>query len=338
MMNYLWGGLIALSLAFALWTDASDLAWGKYRNNVPLVVTVNVPEMAAISTPAGGQPVTVDLDPEDYRRHFEEPISKENASGLSAILHGQELRITAPSLPTRLAEMRKHLDEKDKLLTVRIAGLPGGEDPTTAPASLAGKSIRSELHIPPVRFVKIRAITRAAFEFAETAVTIALGLIGVLALWLGLLKIAEASGLVAIFVALVNPVLGLLFPTVPRDHPALGMIALNLAANMLGLGNAATPMGLKAMQELQKLNPSKETATDPMVMLLALNTAGVQLLPSATMLAIMGLSAVNLLFPILVVTGVCAIIAFVSTRLLGRLPVFRKTNPDLMVPMAEVAS
>ena len=169
-----------------------------------------------------------------------------------------------------------------------------------------------------------------AFEFSKTAVTLAIGLVGVLALWLGMMKIAEASGLIAVFVTLVQPFLRLLFPTIPKDHPALGMIALNLAANMLGLGNAATPMGLKAMEELQKLNTTDDTATDPMVMLLALNTAGVQILPSATLVAVMGLSSVRLFLPILIVTGLCAVIAFFATRILGSMPMFRRTNPDLI--------
>ncbi|MCS7032644.1 MAG: nucleoside recognition protein, partial [Phycisphaerae bacterium] len=178
----------------------------------------------------------------------------------------------------------------------------------------------------PVRFVKLKAITAAAFEFSKTAVTIALGFIGVFALWMGLMKIAEASGLVAIFVLLVQPFLRFLFPGVPRGHPAMGLIALNLSANMLGLGNAATPMGIKAMEELQTLNPDKDTATDAMVMLLAMNTAGVQLLPSATLVAVMGFSSMAVFVPILIVTGVSLVVAIVAARLLGRLPAYRRTS------------
>ena len=126
----------------------------------------------------------------------------------------------------------------------------------------------------PVRFVKLNAIADAALDFAKTGAEIALGLIGVLALFLGLLKIAEDSGIVFALVKLVRPILRPLFPEVPPDHPALGMIALNLTATVFGLGNAATPFGIKAMEELQKLNPSEDTATNSMVMLMAINTAG----------------------------------------------------------------
>ena len=113
----------------------------------------------------------------------------------------------------------------------------------------------------PVRFVKLNAIAGAALDFAKTAAEIALSLIGVLSLFLGLLKIGEESGIIYKLVKLVRPVLRPLFPEVPADHPALAMIALCLTANVFGLGNAATPFGIKAMEELQKLNPSEDTAT-----------------------------------------------------------------------------
>ena len=141
----------------------------------------------------------------------------------------------------------------------------------------------------PVRFVKLNAIASAALDFAKTAAEIAIGLIGVLSLFLGLLKIAEDAGIIFALVKLVRPIFRPLFPDVPDDHPALGMIALNLTANVFGLGNAATPFGIKAMEELQKLNPTDDTATNPMVMLLAINTASVQVMPPVLLLALMGL-------------------------------------------------
>ena len=138
-----------------------------------------------------------------------------------------------------------------------------------------------------------------------------------LSLFLGLLKIAEEAGIIYALVKLVRPVLRPLFPEVPPDHPALGLIALNLTANVFGLGNAATPFGIKAMEELQKLNPSKDTATNSMVMLLAMNTAGVQLVPPVLLLALLGLQINQLVFPI-IGTGVCRlIIAIVAAKLLG---------------------
>ena len=107
---------------------------------------------------------------------------------------------------------------------------------------------------------RIEAVTDAAIDMARTAVTIAIGLVGIMALWLGIMKIAEESGLIRIIAKLLKPVTIRLFPDVPADHPAMGSIVLNMAANMMGLGNAATPLGLKAMEELQELNPKKDTA------------------------------------------------------------------------------
>jgi spore maturation protein A len=178
-----------------------------------------------------------------------------------------------------------------------------------------------------VRFVKLNAIAGAALDFAKTAAEIALGLVGVLALFLGLLKIAEDSGIVFGLVKVVRPILRPLFPEIPPDHPALGMIALNLTATLFGLGNAATPFGIKAMEELQKLNPSEDTATNSMVMLLAINTASLQLVPPVLLLALMGTQINTLIFPILTTSVLGLVVAVVATRLLGRLPGYRATDP-----------
>lgn len=132
---------------------------------------------------------------------------------------------------------------------------------------------------------EIEVVTKAALESAHTAVTIALELIGVMALWMGLLQIAEAGGLVQMLSRLLRPVTSALFPSIPRDHPAMGAILMNLGASILGLGNAATPFGLKAMQQLQTLNPRQEEATEAMCTFLALNTSCITLVP-ATIIAI----------------------------------------------------
>lgn len=127
----------------------------------------------------------------------------------------------------------------------------------------------------------IEQVTEAAIGNAETAVELAIGLIGVMALWLGLMKIAEKSGLVDLIGKVLRPVIRLLFPDIPEDHPANGSIVMSMSANLLGLGNAATPLGIKAMQELQDLNDDKETASDSMCMFLAINTSSVTLISSS---------------------------------------------------------
>jgi len=126
---------------------------------------------------------------------------------------------------------------------------------------------------------KAAAVTDAAFAGGKLGIETAIGLAGLMALWMGVMKIAERSGLMEGLALLLRPVVNLLFPSVPRDHPAIGAMLMNISANMLGLGSAATPFGLKAMQELQELNEDKETASEAMCTFLALNTASITLVP-----------------------------------------------------------
>jgi spore maturation protein A len=130
------------------------------------------------------------------------------------------------------------------------------------------------------------AVTTGAVESATTAVQIAIGLVGIMTLWLGMMRVAEAAGLVTIVGRALRPLLRWMFPEVPPEHPAAGALVVALAANMLGLNNAATPLGIKAMEELQALNPDKDTATNAMVTFMAVTTSGVQLIP-ATMIGVL---------------------------------------------------
>jgi len=132
---------------------------------------------------------------------------------------------------------------------------------------------------------RVEEVTKAAINSAGKAVELGIGLLGIMCLWTGLMNIAEKSGMMQYISRALKPVLKFLFPDIPEKHPAMGAIVMNLAANFLGLGNAATPLGLKAMSELQKLNRHKDTATDSMCMFLVLNTAAIQLIP-ATVIAI----------------------------------------------------
>ncbi len=136
---------------------------------------------------------------------------------------------------------------------------------------------------------KPEIITQAAFQASQAAVKYALELIGIMSFWLGLMKIAEKAGLISLVARAFRPVTRFLFPSIPSQHPAMGAILMNISANILGLGNAATPFGLKAMEELQELNQEKETASEAMCTFLALNTACITLLP--TMIICIRLSA-----------------------------------------------
>jgi spore maturation protein A len=165
------------------------------------------------------------------------------------------------------------------------------------------------------------AVTRGAVESASTAVQIAIGLVGIMTLWLGMMRVAEAAGLVSLVGRAMKPLLRWLFPEVPATHPAAGAIVLALAANMLGLNNAATPLGIKAMEELQTLNPDKDTATNAMVTLMAVTTAGVQLIP-ASMIGVLAAAGSTtptaIIAPTIVATFIGTIAAIVSAKLLQR--------------------
>jgi len=169
---------------------------------------------------------------------------------------------------------------------------------------------------------RIDAVTEAAINMSKLAVEISIGLIGIMALWLGIMKIAEASGLIRIIARGLKPITIRLFPDVPADHPAIGSIVLNMAANMLGLGNAATPMGLKAMEELQELNPKKDTASNAMVMFLAINTSSVQLIIPATVVALMGVTASQIFFTTILATLCSTIAAIIMVKLLEKMKQF----------------
>lgn len=165
---------------------------------------------------------------------------------------------------------------------------------------------------------RIDAVTEAAIDMAKTAVEISIGLIGIMALWLGVMKIAEESGLIRIIARALRPIMVRLFPDVPPDHPAMGSIVLNMSANMLGLGNAATPLGLKAMEELQELNPHKKTASNAMVMFLAINTSSVQLILPATVVALMGAVSSQIFITTILATLCSTTAAIITVKLLEK--------------------
>ncbi len=175
-----------------------------------------------------------------------------------------------------------------------------------------------------------RDVVVSVTESAGSAFKLALGFTGIMALWLGIMKIAEESGLVKHFTALIAPLMRLLFPGVPRGHPALGSMAMNMVANVFGLNNAATPLGLKAMADLDTLNPQKGTATDEMCMFLAINTSSLQLVPASAiaLLAAGGSSDPTVVvFPAIIATCCSTVAGVAAAKVLSRLRSFRR-EPD----------
>jgi spore maturation protein A len=318
MLNYIWAGLIILSLLFAGVSDLRDFAADAYRNGEALPVTVDFESPYDAS--ARRQAVTVHISEADYESFY-------NADAPSAMVfegtlfqgeRGRELRFAnKASLPEPLSTIRDFTAKREPELIATLIGAPQAGD-----SVLVGS-----VEFRPVHFVKMNAIAGAAFEFAETAVTIALGLIGILALWLGLLRIAETAGMIDVLVKIVQPVLRPIFPEIPKGHPAMGMIALNMTANVLGLGNAATPLGIKAMEELQTLNSDPETATNAQVTLLALATGSVQLVPPTLLVAVMGLQINQLIFAIIIATVISTTCGVIAAKVLARTRWYRNSEP-----------
>lgn len=139
----------------------------------------------------------------------------------------------------------------------------------------------------------VESVTQAAFDGAKNGVTVCFGLISVLVFWMGMMRIAEDAGVLTKLARLLQPAVRFLFPSIPKNHPAIGYIMSNMSANILGLGNAATPMGIKAMQELQKLNPNKDEASTAMCTLLALNTSSITLIPTTLIAIRMNFNSLN---------------------------------------------
>ena len=184
----------------------------------------------------------------------------------------------------------------------------------------------------------------ALFDAARTGFDIALGLTGVMALWLGFMKIGERAGMIDAFARAVNPLMRHLFPGVPAGHPAQGAMTMNISANLLGLDNAATPLGLKAMQELQSLNREPDTATNAQIMFLVLNTAGLTLIPTSVIAirqtmavkqGLVGFNAADIFLPTLLVTAITLVCALVSVALIQRIPLLRA---GLLVPLGMLAA
>ena len=171
-------------------------------------------------------------------------------------------------------------------------------------------------------------VMQAAFGSAKTGFEISLGLTGMLSLWLGILKIGENGGAINKLSRMVAPFFSKIFPGIPAGHPAMGSIFMNLSANMLGLDNAATPLGLKAMRELQEINPDKTKASDPMIMFLVLNTAGLMLVPISILTFRQQLGAANpadVFLPILIATFCAALTGLITVSIIQKINLFQKT-------------
>lgn len=166
---------------------------------------------------------------------------------------------------------------------------------------------------------KLGKVTSAAIESANLAVKISIGLIGLMALWLGIMRVADEAGAIKILARAVRPITKRLFPTIPSEHPAIGAMVMNIAANMLGLSNAATPLGLKAMDELDKINPEKGTASDDMITFLVINTSAITIVPATAIAIRASMGSVNpqkIVIPAIMAATMATIVGITTVKLI----------------------
>jgi spore maturation protein SpmA len=274
MLNYVWLALLFLGIGAALSTDIINQSTNKYRNKESLpaeIVFDDRFDRAKDST----YNVSIRISAADYNSFYKENIDEDIELPARVTFNNKDQKYTfyfrlTSDAPSTWQEMAPVTGEDDDLSgSIRIG------------TQQNGNSYTAGLVFEEVSFIGLKNVTNSALDYAGIAVNIALGLIGIMALWLGVMKVAEEAGLITIIARMLRPVTTRLFPDVPSDHPAMGSMIMNISANMLGLGNAATPFGLKAMEELDTLNPEKGTATNSMVTFLAVNTAGMTLIPAS---------------------------------------------------------
>lgn len=313
MLNYIWLSLIVIGVGVAVWNDVHDLSANRYHNGQPVTVTIEYPDGTRPAPTSS--PCTLIIAPADFNSAYGTSLNdtiRQKAEYLTGALH----IVVDDRTPGVWREIYSAQRNPDFLLARVHWPAADAADP------------RPAIVFDPVRFVKLNSVTiDGIIKYAKTAVELAIALIGIMALWLGIMKIAEQSGLVSKLAGLLKPLTTRLFPDVPPDHPAMGAIIMNVSANMLGLANAATPLGLKAMEELNKLNKRLGTATDAMCTFLVINTSNVQIIP-ATVIAIRAAAGsanpTDILGPVIVATALTWVIGIATVKLMARLPMFRR--------------
>lgn len=277
MLNYIWLGLLVLGIGAALVFDISSESTNKFRNGESIEVTVTFDSTFAGSTKQFD--ASIAITQKSFAKFYDVHQSADIKQKARLSYNEKEKKYSVYFLT----------DDNSPAIWNEMAKVSGKDNDLSGTLLLKNKyginSYAAALTLEKISFSKMKEVTNSAIDYAGIAVKIAIGLIGIMALWLGIMKIAEQSGLISVMARTVKPITKFLFPEVPPDHPAIGSIIMNISANMLGLGNAATPFGLKAMEELDSINPEKGTATNAMVTFLAINTAGLTLIP-ATAIAI----------------------------------------------------
>lgn len=302
MLNYVWLGLIFLGLAAGLSSDLIDKTENKYQTGNSM--KIEFPKKSSEKVFDSDIKISAKKFNSFYNQNIKDDFSFQAKITLNEKLNDG----------TIFLNVNKSTPEFWK----KMAKINGKEDDLTGKlkiVSVDSSIVNAEMILEEISFVKVKEITDSALEYSSIAVNLSLGLIGVMALWLGIMKIADEAGLIKYIAKALKPITKFLFPEIPSDHPAMGSMIMNISANILGLGNAATPFGLKAMEELNKLNPQKDTASNAMCTFLAINTAGMTLIP-ATAIAIraaQGSSQPAIIIGTSLVGSACATIVGITT-------------------------
>ncbi len=267
MLNYIWLTLLALGILAAVTYDLSDNITDKYQNGKKIEVSIDSASVSNL-TAQGKHELNLTIIKSIFNKHYADSIKTD--LNFSATL----------SNDTTKSKSSLYFKITDKFPGIwkDVASAQGDEDDITAEFITEN----NQYYIVPekVGFLKMKSLTNSALSYAGIAVEIALGLIGIMAMWLGIMKIAEEAGIINYIARGARPLTRLLFPEIPPDHPAIGSMIMNISATFLGLGNAATPFGIKAMEDLDKLNTNKGTATNAMCTFLVINTASFALMPT----------------------------------------------------------
>jgi spore maturation protein A len=315
MLNYIWLGLIAIAIFVAVGRDVNEESCNRFRNNEPITLHT-APGAMKIAGP-NHYSGTAFLTKSEMARFY----GSDEAKGINGDTVFFAADLIQSQSNVRSGALALTLPANAPQIMVDAASAGGDATKIVGQYTLP---FEGELRFTPptVHFRILAKVTNdGILKVADTAVTLAIGLIGIMALWLGIMKIAEAAGLVLLLSKLVKPIMVRVFPDVPPDHPAMGAMVMNMAANFLGLSNAATPLGLKAMEELNKLNPVAGTATNAMCMFLTINTTALTLVPATVIAIRLTLGSTNptdIIMPTFLATFVSLILGIFFTRFIQR--------------------
>ncbi len=318
MLNYIWISLIAIGIFVATGTDIYNESQNSFRGGVELETNVKIIDDSKSDKISGD----IEIEKNLFNQFYNKTIETKNVKNkISILTQSNGSRTIIVPIDESSPKVWRDMSAGAKIKNQLSGDVKKFEIDST------GKNGRVVFILEKISFLKTRAITQAAFDYSIIAVDLALGLIGIMALWLGIMAIADKSGVLLILTKLLTPLTKKLFPDIPSDHPAIGAMIMNISANMLGLNNAATPLGLKAMEELNKLNPKLGTATNSMCTFLVINTSGLTLIP-ATVIAIrasMGSSDPGIIIGTSIFGAACATIAGITAvKILQRLPRYNR--------------